>query len=64
MNQTGQNGKKTLVLGSFFFLAQIWAANFFFKNMASSVTRYHHIQSYIIYTYHHKQYQRKLVIQS
>ena len=22
-------------------LAQIWAANFFFKNLASSVTRYH-----------------------
>ena len=64
MNQTGQNGKKNPSFGFVFFLAQIWVANFFFKNLASSVTRYHHIQSYIIYTYHHKQYQRKLVIQS
>ena len=33
---------KNLVLGPILaHLAQIWAPNFFFKNLASSVTRYH-----------------------
>ena len=45
MNQTWENGKKPLVLEPISaHLAQIWPANFFFfffKNLASSVTRYH-----------------------
>ena len=40
-SQTWENGKK-IVLGLILAnLAQIRAANFFFKNVASSVTRYH-----------------------
>ena len=39
------------------YLAQIQATNFFFKNLASSVPRFHD-------SYHHVQYQKKLMIQS
>ena len=49
MNQTYENGKN-LVSGPI--LAQIWAANFFFKNLALWLTRYHG----------HVQYQKKLII--
>ena len=39
------------------YLAQIQATNFFFKNLASSVPRFHD-------RYRHVQYQKKLIIQS
>ena len=55
-NQTWETGKKTLLLG--LILAQIWATNFFFSKiwLCQSLE--------IMVSYHHVQYQKKLMIQS
>ena len=57
MIQTQQNGKKSHFGPDLGPLDPKSGSHFFFKNVASLVTRYH-------FNYHHVQYQKKLMIQS